>query len=476
MRYVVTIIFILQSYLYGCELCATNVPTVYVSSEITHHQNHTTFDITWEFEAEFTKSLHQYDMNENNIYDKDEQLLIEESLVKYINKLHYLTDIEYKHINKLTKPKFVEVINPTSTEFEFFGDIMIYRYKFDLPFVLDNRHTLYIGFSDANFNFNFILQNVVLQDYKKRFTVSKENTHAKITFNTLNLLKLPKEDTVLEEKTTEVEAQKEEITKSYLQILGEKLTELKKDLEVLLKEIKKTNDIVAYFWLLLFSFLYGILHAIGPGHGKSLVASYFISQDKSYIKAFSIASLIGIVHTFSAFILTLVVYYFVGFIFNSTLVNVEQISTKISAGIIILIALYLIYKKLKQKKQKFVFSTYDKQSNMLLPKVTHQKTLSCGCNSCKTTSTDIGVILAAGIVPCPGTVTIFLFTMSLGIYFVGFLSAVFMSAGMSLIIFITAVVSVKVRKTSATNTTLIKFFEYMSLLFILSLGLFLLLV
>jgi len=475
MKFIITILFICQSYIYACTLCASQIPTVYVSSDITYHKDHTSFDITWEFEERFVSSLHQYDTNENNIFDPDEQLLIEESLVEYINKLHYLTDIEYKPLNKLTKPKFIEEITPTITNFEFFGNIMIYRYKFDLPFVLKNRQSLYLGFSDDNFNFNFILQNVIIHDYKNTYTLSKENTHSKITFNDQSLLQIPKADTLLEENNTAPETE-QKITKSYLEILGENLTQLKKDLEVLLKDIKETNNIFAYFWLLLFSFLYGILHAIGPGHGKSLVASYFISQDKSYLKAFSIASLIGVVHTFSAFILTLFVYYFVGFIFNSTLVNVEQITTKVSAGIIILIALYLIFKKIKPKKQKFSFSVSDKKSNILIPKVTHQKNLSCGCNSCKTTSTDLGVILAAGIVPCPGTVTIFLFTMSLGIYFVGFLSAIFMSAGMSLIIFITAIISVKIRKNSSSNTFLIKFFEYVSLVFILCLGLFLLLV
>ena len=100
----------------------------------------------------------------------------------------------------------------------------------------------------------------------------------------------------------------------------------------------------------------------------------------------------------------------------------------------------------------------------------HHEDSSCGCHACNTTSTDLGVILAAGIVPCPGTVTIFLFTMSLGVYMVGFLSAVFMSLGMSLIIYITAIATIKIRKKSAANTKLIKLLEYGSLIFILFLG------
>jgi nickel/cobalt transporter (NicO) family protein len=80
------------------------------------------------------------------------------------------------------------------------------------------------------------------------------------------------------------------------------------------------------------------------------------------------------------------------------------------------------------------------------------------------------VILAAGIVPCAGTVSVFLFTMGLGVYFVGFLSAIFMSLGMSFVIFITAYLSQNIRKKSGSNEKVVKFFEYGSLIFILLLG------
>jgi len=163
--------------------------------------------------------------------------------------------------------------------------------------------------------------------------------------------------------------------------------------------------------------------------------------------------------------------------FSSSLINIEQATTKVSAVIIILIALYLIYQKYKRdRKPKVRFSTgtspliATKNANL------HKHTSSCGCSACNTTSTDLGVILAAGIVPCPGTVTIFLFTLSLGVYFVGFLSAVFMSLGISIIIFITVVVTIKVRKKSETNIKLIKFLEYGSLIFILFLGIVLFLI
>ncbi|MGB5867112.1 MAG: hypothetical protein WBG69_04465 [Arcobacteraceae bacterium] len=480
MKILVSFLFLVQSYIYGCTLCATDIPRVLVDATISYEKKQTSFDVKWHFHEEFVKSLTQYDLNENQTFEPNEQDLIKESLVTYLENLHYLTDIEYKHINKLTEPNFIEDIKPTFSKLEFANNTMTYHYKFSLPFALENKHTLYLGFSDDGDNFSFTIRNLLLHNYKYAYSLENKLIYTKIKLDDPSIIEvkkiapIQKDDNLTSEKITPQKVEQQ--SQTYMGFLSQKLNTLKEKLKITLKEIKQNNSISSYIWLLVFSFLYGILHAIGPGHGKSLVSSYFINQEKSYIKAFSISSLIGVVHTFSAFILTLVVYYSLGFIFNSAIVNIEQIATKISAIIIILIALYLIYKKTKKQKSSFKFTTVKTTSQNISLKVTHTENLSCGCSACKTTSTDLGVILAAGIIPCPGTVTIFLFTMSLGIYFVGFLSALFMSAGMSLIIFITAVLSVKIRKSTARNTALVKFFEYGSLLFILGLGVFLFIV
>jgi ABC-type nickel/cobalt efflux system permease component RcnA len=175
--------------------------------------------------------------------------------------------------------------------------------------------------------------------------------------------------------------------------------------------------------------------------------------------------MIGIVHTFSAFLLTLVIYFLVETFLAQFMDDTLFISTKIAAIIIISIALYLFYKKYKayrehKKKPAFVFST--------TPHVS-----SCGCGSCRVeqNSTDAALIISAGIIPCPGTITLFLFSLSLGLYTVGFLSAFVMSLGMSTIIFISALLSSMVRKkASQNNTKLQKILEYASLSIILLLG------
>ncbi|MEA2019491.1 MAG: hypothetical protein U9N59_13715 [Campylobacterota bacterium] len=395
-----------QVFSFSCTLCTVQTPSIHVLVKKDIIDDKTLFKIKWTFNTPFTKQTIDSYPEKFDIKFKLQE--IKKSLEKYIIKNDYLTYITYD-IDK----KYV-VKNVSSSKLQLKHNMFIYSYSFTANLNKKQNENLDIKFEDKGnfFIFNFNQDNII--DRSK----SPQNI--------------------------------------IIQYLSKTLKDITNNIKELLNDLDKSNSAISYIWLLSFSFLYGILHAIGPGHGKSLISSYFLKDDSSHIKALSMSGLIGVVHTFSAFILTLVIYYSVDTFLGSYFNNVEKIATKISAVIIIAIALYLIYKKIIKSRNN------------------HQN--SCGCSGCKTHSTDIGVILSAGIVPCAGTVTIFIYTMSLNMYFIGFLSAVFMSLGMSLIIYITALLSIKIRDKASTNTTVIKFFEYGSLAFILFLGVILLIV
>ena len=57
-----------------------------------------------------------------------------------------------------------------------------------------------------------------------------------------------------------------------------------------------------YVWVLLLGFVYGVVHAIGPGHGKAVVTSYFLSQDKKWRDGVIMGFEIGLSHVTSAII------------------------------------------------------------------------------------------------------------------------------------------------------------------------------
>ncbi|MBA7658347.1 hypothetical protein ES703_66297 [subsurface metagenome] len=46
----------------------------------------------------------------------------------------------------------------------------------------------------------------------------------------------------------------------------------------LIREIKTTHSKRALFIIVFVSLIYGMIHALGPGHGKTLTFSYFLSK------------------------------------------------------------------------------------------------------------------------------------------------------------------------------------------------------
>ncbi len=440
------LLFISSSF--GCKLHNGTSPKVFVNIDITAKNKTTNFDIQWVYSKKFVDKLALYD--DDNVFNKEQTDVIKNTIEDYTKDINYITDIKF--ISKQMKFQDsipIKIKDLDSSNISFHNGRMIYNYKFHLDFPITKDMKMEISFLDKNFDFN--IKNLTIHGFNNTNNITTKQHNSKIYFfDTNNNIQIETNLNNNQDKDS-----------SYLVFLQDKLLDIKNKLQNLLNDIKQNNTASSYMWLLIFSFLYGIIHAIGPGHGKALVSAYFIGNNKSYLKAFNISLLIGVVHTFSAFLITLVIYFSLNVFLENQLNDIESIAIKISAVIIICMALYLIYKKIKAAKVAKI-SQWS----------THQP--SCSCGGCNTESSDIWIILAAGIIPCPGTITVFIFTMSLGIYFVGFLSAIFMSLGMSLIIFVAAYLSKNIRDKSNENTKLVKALEYGSLLFILSLGLFLL--
>jgi nickel/cobalt exporter len=454
----VLLFLMIFTYAFSCDLCKVSIPSLGTKVQIKANENDTSFSVQWTFNENFLQTLAIYDENENDIFDKSELEKIKKVLEDYIINFNYLTHIKYISNGidfKNFKP--ITINNIENSSMIYSNNTIIYNFDFILPIIIASNHKMDIQFYDPETNFNFVLEDVLVQNYLKDKSININSLRAQLTFGGVA------DDSTVSSSSNETITDNITEDKSIKEILSEKLTTLKNELQKLLEDIKNNNSYSSYALLFAFSFLYGILHAIGPGHGKSLVSAYFLGHNKSYTKAFNVAAMIGVVHTFSAFIITFIIYYTVDLLLASHLTNIESVAIKISAVVIIAIALYLIYKKYKQRQIQKNTPQWS----------THEPT--CGCNACHTESSDVGVVLAAGIVPCPGTVTVFIFTLSLGLYFVGFVSAIFMSLGMSVVIFVTAYLSKNIRDKATKNSTLVKLLEYGSLVFILLLGFFLLL-
>ena len=61
----------------------------------------------------------------------------------------------------------------------------------------------------------------------------------------------------------------------------DKQQKLQRVLATSVKSLKTDNPIAGAFTLAGLSFLYGILHAVGPGHGKTIISSYVVANEET---------------------------------------------------------------------------------------------------------------------------------------------------------------------------------------------------
>ncbi len=70
-----------------------------------------------------------------------------------------------------------------------------------------------------------------------------------------------------------------------------------------IRAVRDTGSPTALFALLGLSFLYGVLHAVGPGHGKAVIASYFVTHEARWHSGIVMGGLISLLQGISAIVM-----------------------------------------------------------------------------------------------------------------------------------------------------------------------------
>ena len=122
--------------------------------------------------------------------------------------------------------------------------------------------------------------------------------------------------------------------------------ELRTRLSAMMRETKKTGSILPVFPLILIAFIYGIVHAAGPGHGKALAASYLLTRGRRAIDGFYVGSFIAILHGLSAICLVLFLKFILHKSIMAPLEEITWIAKVTSYSIILSIGILLTLKNL----------------------------------------------------------------------------------------------------------------------------------
>jgi nickel/cobalt exporter len=178
-----------------------------------------------------------------------------------------------------------------------------------------------------------------------------------------------------------------------------------------LNEIKK-GDNSSVIWLVFgLAFLYGILHSIGPGHGKLIILSYFTAYEAKWPSAIMMGFQIAFIHASSAVILVLSVKNIAKYIFMAASASRELLFLKlISYGAIIFMGFFLLWQAYKSSKKRVPQNIKE---------------------TVKANKSQWVLALSIGLIPCTGALLILFYAMAKQMLFIGISSVFFMALGMA---------------------------------------------
>jgi nickel/cobalt transporter (NicO) family protein len=121
----------------------------------------------------------------------------------------------------------------------------------------------------------------------------------------------------------------------------EKQQAMQRQLALSVKRLKEGNALAATLMLAGLSFVYGVVHAVGPGHGKAIISSYVLANEETVRRGVIISFIAAALQALSAVILVGVLV----LAFNATGLTVNawanQLET-VSYALIALVGLYLL--------------------------------------------------------------------------------------------------------------------------------------
>ncbi|AXX95764.1 nickel/cobalt transporter [Arcobacter ellisii] len=475
------ILIFFKGILFGCSLCSIYSPKTHVTTQLKADKEYIkTLKVNWSFAKEFQEELFKiYDLNLNKSFEEKELKLIEESLIDYIKPKNFLTTISYSNEkNKNSLPFEV-----TNYKLSYKNSNLSFDYTIDLNYKIYDKNILTIKIFD-DLSYFLIVFDEKRQLFNIPYKIFKSTDINEVSY-TINAPNLSIQENIEEAKKEEIIAEKVEEKKEQIGVKNEQIKE-ENILDKFVNNIKKylvdieNGDKFALIFLLMASFLYGSIHALGPGHGKALAFSYFSSQKSSYFEAFVISLVTAFVHIIGALILVLISIFVLESVLNRFMEDSISYVTAFCAIIIMLLALYILYRKLNKKScsccscsvslETTKFSVNPQNINFV--KTSQNRPITVTKRNKKQ---DLIFVLTAGIIPCPGTVLLFVYAFLLKTYFAVILASISISLGMATVIFASSFLGVTLHKVSNKSQKFANILEIVAPIFMFILALVLLL-
>ncbi len=184
--------------------------------------------------------------------------------------------------------------------------------------------------------------------------------------------------------------------------------------------IKNSEGGAGVLVLLLLSFIYGVFHAAGPGHRKSIVFAYFMTAKKArWYEPLGMGLALAVIHAGTSVLMVGAIALFTRRVFSVS-GQANAFTEYIAYVILLVLSVYLLGSKL--------FELFGKRRREQGKRAYERKKLA--------------TVFLSGVIPCPGATLILIFSLAHGMLPLGTFAVFSMSLGMGLTIAVAGYMSV----------------------------------
>jgi nickel/cobalt transporter (NicO) family protein len=193
---------------------------------------------------------------------------------------------------------------------------------------------------------------------------------------------------------------------------------IQQSLSTALRDIQSGSGSLALWTLIAVCFGYGVVHTLGPGHGKAVVVAYFLdgTRPRAWMEGVFAGSWIAFTHTLAALLLAGGLKAFASVGLFGALREVRNVEI-LSYTLILLIGLWRLWAGLTGRLHEHAHGDGHDHH--------HHK-------PARRTLAGWLLLTAAGIAPCAGALIVVLLSLALGVLWAGILGVIAIALGMAI--------------------------------------------
>jgi ABC-type nickel/cobalt efflux system permease component RcnA len=217
---------------------------------------------------------------------------------------------------------------------------------------------------------------------------------------------------------------------------------LQRELTVGVKSLKGEHAIAGAMMLALLSFIYGVVHAVGPGHGKMVISSYVVANEETVRRGVIISFLAAALQALSAIALVGIL----AFALNASGLEINAWSNQletVSYALIALVGAWLLatqlirlYRRWQESHADAAHGHHDHHHHHHAHHHDHAE--GEACNHIVDARELAGpfdwrkivaVVFSVGIRPCTGAILVLIFALTQGVFWAGVAATFAMALG-----------------------------------------------